>query len=638
MPLAEQLPIAQVRIESPLPHLDRVFDYGVPAPMSETAQPGVRVRVRFAGRLVGGFIVGRAASSAVPGDLRPLERVVSPEVVLTPEVRGLVEAVAERYAGTFSDVVRMAVPPRHARAEGVEVRPTDFRAPELQTDAQCWAEYRHGAALHRRIAEGTAQRARAVWSAAPARRWTSDVAALVRPALARDSGGVVVVVPDAWDVEQLAAELADCRETTAILTADLGPERRYREFCRVLRGGARLVIGTRTAVFAPMPDLALMIVWDDGDELLWEPHAPYWNARDVAAVRSHLTGCALVVGSPGRSADAQQWCETGWAISLAVSRTRLRGSAPVVRGLAPEDEGRDEAAASARIPRTAWLVAKEGVRTGPVLIQVARRGYLPVLACQRCHLPATCGCGGPLARSKGAAAAQCTWCGTLATAWRCASCGGDRMRAGSVGVERTAEEFGRAFPGERIVWSAGDHLVRTVPDEAAIVVATPGAEPVAAHGYAAVVVLDARSQLLRPSLRAIEDAAHRWFAALLLARPGVPAIVTADNASAAVQALARWDAPWLAGRELADRALVGLPPATRAATLHGAPDDIAAVCGGLSVPHRILGPVDGRAIVLAPREAGAELARELRAITATRSAKAALGQVSVRLDPRSLDA
>lgn len=638
MPLAEELPIAQVRIDSPLPHLDRVFDYGVPAPMAADAQPGVRVRVRFAGRLIGGFIVGRTASSAIAGEIRPLERVVSPEVVLTPDVLALVEAVAERYAGTFADVVRMAVPPRHARAEGAAVRGSEFRAVAGDADAARWSDYRHGAALHRRIADGDASRARAVWSAAPGRRWADDVASLVRTALSREDGGVIVVVPDAWDVQQLAEVLADCRETTAILTADLGPERRYREFCRVLRGGARLVIGTRTAVFAPMPALSLMVVWDDGDDLLWEPHAPYWNARDVAAVRSHLSGCTLVLGSPARSADAQQWCESGWAISLAVSRSRLRGVAPVVRGLAPEDEARDEAAASARIPRTAWLVAKEGVRTGPVLIQVARRGYLPMLACQRCHRAAVCGCGGPLVMARGAPAAHCTWCGTLAAGWRCTDCGETRLRAGSVGVERTAEEFGRAFPGERIIWSAGDNLVRTIPDEPAIVVATPGAEPVATDGYAAVVVLDARGQLQRPSLRAVEDAAHRWFAALLLARPGATAVVTAENANPAVQALTRWDAPWLAGRELADRAQVGLPPATRAATLHGAPGDIASVCDALTVAHRVLGPVDGRAIVLVPRESGADLARELRAITATRSAKAAFGQVSVHLDPRSLDA
>ena len=638
MPLAEELPIAQVRIDSPLPHLDRVFDYGVPAPMASDAQPGVRVRVRFAGRLMGGFIVGRTASSAIPGEIRPLERVVSPEAVLVPEVVTLVEAVAERYAGTFADVVRMAVPPRHARAEAVAVQRSQFRADTSAADAERWSDYRHGAALHRRIADGDARRARAVWSAAPGRPWVDDVASLVRTALARESGGVVVVVPDAWDVQQLASALADCRETTAILTADLGPERRYREFCRVLRAGARLVIGTRTAVFAPMPDLSLMIVWDDGDDLLWEPHAPYWNARDVAAVRSHLSGCTLVLGSAARSADAQQWCESGWAISLAVSRSRLRGIAPVVRGLAPEDEARDEAASSARIPRTAWLVAKEGVRAGPVLIQVARRGYLPMLACQRCHTPSACACGGPLLMERGAAAAHCGWCGTLAAGWRCAACGGDRLRAGRIGVERTAEEFGRAFPGERIIWSASDNLVRTVPAEPAIVVATPGAEPVAAGGYAAVVVLDARGQLLRPSLRAVEDAAHRWFTALLLARPGATAVITAENANPAVQALTRWDAPWLAARELADRAEAGLPPATRAATLHGDAADIATVCDALTVPHRMLGPVDGRAIVMVPRESGTDLARELRAIIATRSAKAALGQVSVRLDPRTLDA
>ena len=114
---AASLPVARVAVDMPLAHLDRPFDYQVPESMSDTAVPGCRVRVRFAGQLASGFVLGRAASSEHLGRLAYLERVVSPEPVLTPEIAGLARAVADRYAGTLADVLRLAVPPRHGRAE-----------------------------------------------------------------------------------------------------------------------------------------------------------------------------------------------------------------------------------------------------------------------------------------------------------------------------------------------------------------------------------------------------------------------------------------------------------------------------------------------------------------------------------------
>ena len=638
VPLAEMLPVAQVRVESALPHLDRVFDYGVPASIDAAAQPGVRVRVRFAGRLLDGFIVGRSSESSVDGTLRPLERVLSPEPVLTGEIMSVVSAVADRYAGTFWDVLRAAIPPRHARAEASEHSLDATPIHARPDDESAWTRYQRGRVLYGRALDGTIAGVRGVWSAAPAHPWTADIAAAARAVLTRPTGGVLIVVPDAWDVAQVTGALDDCAGTMAVLTADLGPERRYREFLKVLRGSARLVVGTRGAVFAPVHDLALTIVWNDGDEALWEPHAPYWNARDVAALRSHVTGCGLLVGSPSRSVEAERWCASGWAKSIAPSRQALRDSAPIVRGLEVQDEARDEAAASARIPHTAWLVAKEGLRSGPVLVQVARRGYLPSLACVGCREAARCACGGPLALGSGRRVAVCGWCGALSGSWACPKCGEQHFRAVAVGVERTAEEFGRAFRGERIIWSSGEQMKRSVGSEPAVVVATAGAEPVAEGGYAAVVILDARGAMMRPSLRSMEESAHRWFSAAMLARPRAHIVVTADTGAPPVQALVRWDASWLAARELADRASARMPPATRVAILRGAPGDIDEVSRALTTPHRLLGPVGGRAIVSVRREDGPALGRELRGISAVRSARSGPGMpVTVTLDPRDLD-
>jgi len=115
-PAAER-PVARVCVDVPLAHLDRPFDYLVPERADAQARPGVRVRVRFAGQLVDGYLLDRVDASAHPGRLAYLERVVSAEPVLHPEVAELARAVADRYAGTLADVLRLAVPPRHARAE-----------------------------------------------------------------------------------------------------------------------------------------------------------------------------------------------------------------------------------------------------------------------------------------------------------------------------------------------------------------------------------------------------------------------------------------------------------------------------------------------------------------------------------------
>ena len=652
--------VVQVMVDSPLPQLDHVFDYLIPDAITDVPV-GSRLRVRFAGRLVNGFAVARPDDTEHAGALKPIERVIGPEPVLTEQTLRLVSEVADRYAGTFSDVVRSAVPPRHARAEAVVVEACRWQASPDPDGRQLWSQYDAGPALVERLTSTGGAPIRAAWSAAPASTWPDEVAALVAAVLERPTGAVIIVVPDAADVERVLGRFAEARTAgaVAVLTADQGPERRYREFLRVLRGGARLVIGTRAAVFAPVHDLALIVVWDDGDDALIDPQAPYWHARDVAALRSHQSGCHLVVGSPARSISTQQWCESGWARSVEPSRATLAAVAPRVRAMSEDDAARDEAAAAARLPHQAWRVAREALRTGPVLVQVARRGYVPQLACQDCRQQARCACGGPLERRASTTAPLCTWCGALATGWTCPSCAGTRLRAVAVGAERTAEEIGRAFPGVRVVASHAGHMVARIDPEPAVVIATPGAEPECEGGYRAVLLLDARALLHRPFLDAAEQAVRRWFAAARLAAPGAPVVVTADNAIPAVQALVRWQAPWFAARELGERAAAGLPPAVRMAAVVGHPDDALAVAADLQLPHRTLGPVplstatpgrrraedaeDQRVLVTVAREHAAELGRQLRRIVSAR-ATGAKGQavkakgarvrpVHVRLDP-----
>jgi primosomal protein N' (replication factor Y) len=684
---SERLPVARVAVDISLAHLDRPFDYLVPASMDEAATAGCRVRVRFAGQLVDGYLLERSPTSEHQGKLARLERVTSPEPVLTPEIFDLARAVADRYAGTLADVLRLAIPPRHATAERDAPAADAPRDPlPKRPEPGSWARYPAGPAFLAGLADG--RPVRAAWSALPGPEWPAEIA-VAAATTAAAGRGVVIVVPDARDLDRLDAALTDVAQGQPFhvcLSADLGPAERYRRWLAVRRGLVQVVAGTRAAMFAPVAELGLVVLWDDGDDLHAEPRAPYPNAREVLALRAHRTGAAALIGGFARTAELTQLVANGWARPLAGRPEALRQAAPKVRAAPDEAElARDAAAMTARLPslalRTARSALTGGARSaltggarsaltggarsaltggasgalsqGPVLVQVPRRGYLTAIACGRCRAQARCAsCGGPLEIGGSHETPGCRWCGALAADWTCARCGAGRLRALVTGAARTAEELGRAFPGVPVRTSGGQHVLAAVPAEPALVIATPGAEPVAEEGYAGALLLDGWALLGRPSLRAAEEALRRWMNAAALVRPAGSVVVLAEATLPAVQALIRWDPVTFSERELAERAELGFPPAVRMASVTGTPQAVAEFIGAAVLPAQaeVLGPVlvetpparqdraapaepQERALIRIGRRDGLALARALHAAQATRSARKDGRAVRVQLDP-----
>jgi primosomal protein N' (replication factor Y) (superfamily II helicase) len=781
-PPAEHLPVARVAVDVPLAHLDRPFDYLVPQRLAAAAVPGCRVRVRFAGQLTGGYLLERVAASDHRGRLAYLERIVSPEPVLSPEIAALAREVADRYAGTLADVLRLAIPPRHAGAEtaggppgghrppgtgdgqppgpepgwglqvtfereplaGSQSAPRQESSPEPRPDPQSelrqesppeprpgpqsaprqgplpgprpepqsaphqgslpgprpgpqsephlgprpehgpWARYPAGPPFLAALAQGRAPRA--VWSALPGPHWPDEIA--IAAAAAVSAGrGALIVVPDARDLGLVDRALSRALGPGqhVCLSAGLGPAERYRRWLAVARGTVRVAAGTRAAMFAPVRDLGLVVIWDDGDDLHAEPRAPYPHAREVLALRAHRASAGALIGGFARTAEAASLINVGWAAAITAARPTVRGCAPQIQAAGADAElARDEAARSARMPSLVLRTARAGLARGPVLVQVPRRGYVTAVACENCRAPGRCAfCGGPLALEAGGGPARCRWCGRADPRWQCPACGGTRVRALVSGAGRTAEELGRAFPGTPVVVSGGTTVVAEVPASPALVVATPGAEPRADGGYAAAVLLDGWVLLGRPSLRAAEEALRRWLNAAALVRPGASGgavAVVADAGLLAVQALIRWDPVTHAERELAEREALRFPPAVRMAALSGQDRAVAGFLATAELPPEadILGPIeldvgapeqdrrkattgagetvgvnednefsrDGgaddalgpevRVLVRVPRSASMPLAAALRAAQAVRSARKDPGPVRVQLDPAEL--
>lgn len=720
VPVAAELPIARVYVDKMPLHLDQTFDYAVPADMSDSAVPGTRVKVPFGGQVLTGYVYERTDYTDHAGRLARIKTVVSHGRLLDPHTFELARIVANYYAGTVSDVLRLAVPPRAAKVEkefyAAPTRPASSHSADSPDDAYAqlggqqsdtsapapvvgqWDRYAAGPAFLSHLATGAP---RAVWTALPGlgsnelgheeSQWGLDLwmlSVIEAISVTRSSGrGVLVILPTSREVDRFTDALAATGFTpfTAAtgrdpqasadfvrLTHDMGASPRFRSYLAALAGRVNIVVGTRGAAFAPMANLGLAVIWNDADDSHQDLHAPYAHAREVLALRCEQEGAALLIGGFGRSVHAQALVASGWAHELRADRAIVRACAPRVIAFGSQELEYDGRAAQGRLPSRVWTKITAALREGPVLITVPRAGYIPQIACANCRNPAHCAaCNGPLSYPDAQGTPQCRWCGALAGNWACPTCHGTTLRAMRIGSDRTAEELGRAFP-QTVVRVSGaksvDGIIARVPARPALVISTPGAEPVADGGYGLAVILDAQVGSAGTGLYADQETLNRWLATATLVRgaaQGGEVYLVGEGAAVPTAALVRWDPVGLAERELVMRQDLHMPPAWRVASVTGDRLAVNQFLDILRMPPggSVLGPVEidpvlprgrgaaqdrlpqgahqtltvaVRAIIRVPVGQGRDLARAIKAAQATASARRAAALVSVVLDPKEL--
>ncbi|MGC3021085.1 MULTISPECIES: primosomal protein N' [unclassified Brevibacterium] len=679
VPLASENPVARVLVDHPVPHLARTFDYAVPEKLAEAALPGVRVRVKFAGRLRDGYLVERVDSSDHLGPLATIQRLSGPVQVLGPDLLALCEATARRYGGTLADVLRLAIPPRHARGEKTVLRaetsqnPKPADAPDRSRDAsRAEPETGDGTPADDEAGGGTNLLGRlgdwvlnaeidpppadqtprrrvlaATPGATPGMSWIRAGLAAARQTLAAGKS-VLWLVPDHRELLVLQASLTAAEITeVSVLSADQSPEQRWQAWLRGLLGHTRLTIGTRAAAFAPLRDLGLIICTDDANRNYLDQHAPYPHAREVSLLRSTIEDTELFFVSTDRSAEVQRLVEIGWLADITPTGPARRHSAPLV--FVP-DEDRDPFAWQ-RIPSRAWQIMRTALRPrprdggvpGPVLVQVPRSGYYPVFACARCQEVARCPrCQETLTTQSEVGPFACRACGYHSETFSCARCRSNQVRSIVRGRARTVEELRRALPDTEIIESGGDEISAVLDETPRLVVATTGAEPYVLGGYAAAILLD--SLWPGPWMRSIDESVARRLraAALVRSREQGGTVYLGDEDELIRSTLTAFDPVTFMSRQLADRKVLGFPPYRRILELTGAGTDIDAVLteiGEVGEIDELLRDEaeDGQRSVCAyPIAAGDRIGTRMAEITASRSAKKQ-PQVRARIDdPRSL--
>jgi len=590
--------VAQVLLESPIPRLDRLLDYAIPPELHEQVVVGGRVIVplgRGGTRQLSAFVVSIVSASNAGVDLAEVRSASGSVPVLTPALWGLVRAVADRNGGSASDVLRVAIPKRTVRTEKGRVV-TPRSAPTV----------RPGVRKVLSLSAGVVETPLGV-----TRVSLAQVADLVRST----TGGVVVVVPDWRDVSLLGRALHDIPHT--VFDSSGTPSERYDRYLSVLTGESRVVIGTRSAVYAPVRDLELLVVLDESDPLLEEPHTPYVHARDAAVVRHSIEGGTLVFASTTPSVESARFIELGF-----VERSDSHPQRTPV--MLANDTSDDEFSSRARIPGSAWRAVRAALDEGPVLVQVSRPGFSPQVVCTACRKPHRClGCRSLLSgNSEGTV--LCRVCGATPLGISCGHCGGREISWAGVGSVRTADELGRAFPRIPVIVADGEHRSLEVPRRPCLVIATRGAEPIVSGGYAAVLIVDGDKELQRPGLRTSENCLRWWGSAASLASAGGTIVLAnVEGLFASQFASNQWED--IVETELRERRALGFPPATRAIAVRGTIIELQAVRELAEVKgHRVIGPAPDRdsfrIVVLADYRAAPSVIAGIRAHVITSGA------------------
>ena len=518
-PRASVLPYARVRVDTGVFHLDQLYDYQIPEKLSSSIQVGVRVQLPFGSRETEGIVVERVSTPERAGDLKSITRVLSEIPIATFQSLDLIDRIAKHYACNPWDVIRSAIPPRVASVDKTFI---------VDQTRQ----------LHKGKHSVEFQ------TLAPFSQTHDQLASIV--AANRSDGSVLIIAPDEKDVDLFVKALQMQDLQTLKLTAAMPREERYRNFLQAMHGPNSIVVGTRSAIFVPVKNLATLIVHKESSQDHYEIRSPGWNARKVALIRAEFESLKLILTGFSPSMEVSQLID-----ERAVKYSNVKQMVNI-KAFSPNE--------GALLPGRIFSEIKKALDNGPVLFIAPRKGYGNALLCAHCRNVASCDCGGRLSVSAKGKAPSCVHCGKAFRSWKCSFCNRDKQYLAGRGIERAAEEISRAFPGFPVVISAGEVIKDRVDAKPALVLATAGAQPQVEGGYSAVVILDGMRFFSHTDLRTQERARELFFeTSSLISKKGIVLLVI-DESHPVVSAIARWNVAPLIKRELSERSDLHLPP------------------------------------------------------------------------------
>lgn len=564
--VSRNLPIAAVLVDTPVSSLEGIYDYSVPEIFDQVAITGTKVLVEFGSSKVEGLVVSRKDKSDLTQKLKPILDLTSPSGMVSESVIRHIEMVRNRFGGSFWAVLNSAVPSRVVKEEkftnidSAMDKVDSFDSPQLR---EILGRADYGQLISKQ---------RVKWGINFPIATDPNWFLLEIVKLRAEVSQILLIVPDEKDISALSAGLIDHFGDQLIeLGSHLSKGTRYRNFLKSRFMSPKVILSTRSGAFVPLSKNATVIVLSDLDSSHYELHSPGWNTRDVTLLRDHFT--SLIFISASHSLEVARLIEIGWLEKKLYKKKNAQ------RFITNENG------------HSFVSTIKRGIDKGNVLVSVSEKGYANLFLCSKCRNTANCACGGKLQIDGLKKIPKCYLCQTEDKNWKCSFCGDNRPFVIAKGIERTAEEIGRANPKVSILVSSGNKQITNVPGGRHIVVSTAGSEP---NGvYSSVVMLDGEKRFNRPSLRAEELAKFHWFSLLSKASESAEIFLSLPNHHPSVQCLLKGDSLANATSELISRDMAKLPPFYRVAVVIGDKPEISKFAENLrnNKTYEVTGPI-----------------------------------------------
>ena len=612
---SENLPIAAVLVDTPVSYLEGIYDYLVPETLDAYATVGTKVIVEFGKSNTEGLIVARKSSSDQQKNIKVISKLNSPSGLLSSSVIKHIEATRDRFGGGIWNIIKSVVPARVLKEEQIQrslnssVNLPKYSSPDFR--------YLIGRADYDQI-----QNSRKL-------KWALSFPIGIKPEwflaefikIRAQINQVLLIVPDEKDLANYVSILSEYFGDEVIeLGSHLTKNYRYRNYLKATFQSKRVIITSRSGAFTELQSDSTVIVLSDLDESHYEQHAPGWNSRDVSLLRDNST--SLIFASVSHSLEIARLVEIGW---LEGKKYETKAAIKIVSGINNS---------------SSILTIKKGLEKGNVLVSVSDKGYANLFLCSKCRNAANCECGGKLQISTQTKTPTCFLCQKVYKDWKCSYCGDNRPFVIAKGIDRTAEEIGRALPKASILVSSGNKQMRSLPRGNHVVFATTGSEPNSI--FAAVVMLDGEKIFNRPTLRAEEMAKFSWFYLLSKAQPNSEIYLSLPNHHPVVQAILRNESRYGVSGDLINRQKAKLPPFYRIAVVTGDKSEISKFSENLksSNSYEVTGPtvIDGaqsKVLIRATLQQGPMLVDLLDDITKIQGVK---GRkiFNIRFDPFDL--
>ena len=575
---------ARVVAESKLLQLDRQFDFVIPGELAESIRFGHRVSF-FIGRSKTkqtGFVVELLEASEYATS--SLVEIVGDRPVLTKEIYGFARDVANRQCVALGEILSAAIPDHMARtavSEPSTTLPIELTSKPLRQ------------AL---LASGRQEPVEGVLL-------PSWMAEFVRAAKSTSELGqsVLLLVPEISDVVALVGACERAGLTPVAMTPDLKRSERFKVFHSLL-GATSVVIGTRSAIYAPVANLGLICMADDLDDSWREQGSPNTHVRELALMRAG-DKVSLLFAAPYRSLELQRLVDIGY-----LAEHPKDSAPPRISFTEP----------GLRLDSARFEIAKESIKKGPLLVVMPRKGSSAAAYCQSCGERQRCDCGGYIWEPT-SGRYECRVCSKLHTA--CQACGSANLRRGRTGSQRTVAEIGKAFPNSTIYEATAEKVPAVSDKPNTIVVATPGSAPRLASGYAGLLVLDCDIWLAAQHLTAEQVAMRDWTESLELLSPNARAVFEGLGSHLG-QPLALWQHVELAKSALAETSALKLPPSMRIASLEATPKVLEeALLVATKSGAEVIKNSGAKALIRFKYSQGVDVAQGLRAVAIKAAAR-----------------